>query len=104
MEKSTNSDRNIMAVLSYLGILVVIPYVKAKDDEYVKFHVKQGLVLLILLVAVMVVGQLPGIGPMISSFGSILVLILSVIGILNAMAGKKEELPLIGKYSEKIKI
>ena len=32
----------VLACLSYLGILVLIPLIAAKDDEFVQFHVRQG--------------------------------------------------------------
>ena len=38
----------VLACLSYLGILVLIPLIAAKDDEFVQFHVRQGAKLTIL--------------------------------------------------------
>ena len=32
----------VLACLSYLGILILIPLIAAKDDEFVQFHVCQG--------------------------------------------------------------
>ena len=32
----------VLACLSYLGILVLIPLIAARDDEFVQFHVRQG--------------------------------------------------------------
>ena len=34
-----------MAVLSYIGPLVIVSYIVANNDPFVKFHIKQGLVL-----------------------------------------------------------
>ena len=42
----------LMAVLAYIGPLVIISYIQAKNDLFVKFHIKQGLVLLVIEVAV----------------------------------------------------
>lgn len=42
-----NSDRTIMLVLSYLGILCLIPLLTKKDDPEVQWHAKNGLGLLI---------------------------------------------------------
>ena len=36
------SKSKLLACLSYLGILVLIPLIAAKDDEFVQFHVRQG--------------------------------------------------------------
>src|SRR5205823_3807031 len=40
-----NSDRTIMLVLSYLGILCLIPLLMKKDDPEVQWHAKNGTVL-----------------------------------------------------------
>src|SRR5258707_12917568 len=40
-----NSDRTIMLVLSYLGILALIPLLVKKDDPEVQWHAKNGTVL-----------------------------------------------------------
>ena len=32
----------VLACLSYLGILILIPLIAARDDEFVQFHVRQG--------------------------------------------------------------
>ena len=37
----------VMAILAYIGPLIIASYLLAKDDEFVKFHIKQGLVLVI---------------------------------------------------------
>ena len=38
----------LMAVLSYIGILVVIPYFAEKENKFVRFHAIQGLNLLLI--------------------------------------------------------
>ena len=40
-----SSDRTIMLVLSYLGILALIPLLMKKDDPEVQWHAKNGLAL-----------------------------------------------------------
>jgi uncharacterized membrane protein len=96
------SGKNIgMAVVAY--ILFFIPLLTdAKNDPFVKFHVKQGLVLLLTGFAVSIVGSiLPIIGWfIILPLGSLAVLILWIIGILNAVSGKEKELPLVGSLAK----
>ena len=38
----------VLACLSYFGILILIPFIAARDDEFVQFHVRQGAKLTIL--------------------------------------------------------
>lgn len=43
-------QNKVMALLSYLGILVLVPLLAAKELRFARFHANQGLVLLIALV------------------------------------------------------
>lgn len=99
----------VMALLSYLGILVLVPIFGAKDSKFARFHANQGLVLCI---AAIIYGVAYSILTsiilaiswrlyfVVSLIGliSVVFLILAVIGIINSLNGKAKELPLIGKY------
>lgn len=96
------SQKNIgMAVVAY--ILFFVPLLTdAKNDPFVKFHVKQGLVLLLAEIIVSVVGSMiPFLGWFIVlPLGSLLIFILWIIGIMNAVSSKEKELPLIGSFAK----
>lgn len=90
-----------MAIIAYLLFFVPL-LTEDKDDPFVKFHVKQSILVLIASIAVSVIG---GIIPIIGWFlivplGGIACFVLWVIGIINAANGEKKELPVIGKYAE----
>jgi uncharacterized membrane protein len=86
-----------MAIIAYLGILVLIPLLTdAKNDPFVKFHTKQGLLVLIGLVLSSIIVVVPVLGWAIGSLIWIASIILMIIGIMNAANGKQEELPLVG--------
>lgn len=89
----------LFAVLAYIGILVVVSYLMAKDDPFVKFHVKQGLVLLTLEVAIWVIGSTVWHVWMVLNILNLGVLVLAVIGIINAVHHKEQELPLVGTFA-----
>ncbi len=93
-----------MAILSYLGILVIIPLLVAKDDDFVLYHSKQGLVLLIAGVIGMFVGAVPIIGWLLAPFITLAWLIFIILGIMNVLRNEKKELPIIGKYADKFNI
>jgi len=96
---------NIMAAISYLGILVIIPFLtESKNDPYVKFHIKQGLALLVTGIIGWIISVIPVIGWIISPIIGIILLILMIIGLINALTGKTKQLPVIGKYGDKFKI
>lgn len=95
----------VMAVLAYIGILVLVPIFAAKDSKFARFHANQGLVLAIAeIVGSIVLNILSGI-PVIGLIFSIInglfglvCLLFAVLGIVNAANGKAKELPLVGKF------
>lgn len=96
----------LMGVLCYLGPLVIIPYMTALDNSFVKFHVKQGIVLFGLEVILYILGSMflfSGLYPiiMLLNLGT---LILTIIGIVNVVGKKEMALPLIGQLADKVKI
>lgn len=88
----------LMSVLCYFSILVFIPIFVAKDSAYTKFHANQGLILAIVAVISSVIMKVLSFGiiEFVCSIINIAVVVLSVIGIINAVNGKAKELPLIG--------
>ena len=75
-----------MAILSYFGIFLLIPMLARKDSEFCRFHVNQGILLLILNLVVAVLSRIV----------SLLVLVFMILGIVNCVQGKVKPLPLIG--------
>lgn len=88
-----------MAIIAYLGILVIIPLVTAKDDQFVKFHSKQGLVLLITWVIANFLWAIPVLGWFASPIINLGCFILMILGIINAAGGQTKELPIIGQFA-----
>lgn len=90
-----------LAWLSYIGILWLVPLLAMKENNFCKFHVKQGIILTIWFFAIGIVGSIPFIGWfIILPVGTILGLILAIIGIINAAQGKYWRMPLFGKLAE----
>ena len=92
----------LVAALSYLGILVVVPlFFVDKNDPFVKFHAKQGLVILIgYILAVVGLGWIPVVGNLVW-----LVLgIASIAGLIQSLQGKWWKIPVVGDIAAKFKI
>ncbi|MGQ9708701.1 MAG: DUF4870 domain-containing protein [bacterium] len=86
-----------LAWLSYLGILWLVPLLAMKENDYCKFHVKQGIILTIWFVAISIIGAIPFIGWfVIWPIGYIFGLIMVIMGIINAASGKYWKMPLLG--------
>ncbi|MBO4371796.1 MAG: hypothetical protein J5826_02580 [Bacteroidales bacterium] len=102
-EKKPNTT---MGLLSYLGILVVVPLlaVKAEDrDDFLKTHIRQGLGLFIFeLIFNVLRSALSGIAATIAGILALVLFILAIIGIVNAVKAKNEKLPLLGDLFDKI--
>ena len=98
---SQGTGKNIgMAVLAYLGILVIIPLLVSKDDQFVKFHAKQGIVLLIIWIVSRFILVVPFFGVMLMPLISLGCFILVIIGIINAVGGQTKELPVVGQFAK----
>lgn len=98
---SSGSHKTLMGVLSYLGILVIIPLLtEAKNDPFVKFHAKQGLVLLVCEVALTLIGSFFWDLYMIINLINLAILVLAIMGIINVSKGQMKELPVVGQFSK----
>ncbi|HTW90537.1 MAG TPA: hypothetical protein VMH22_02375 [bacterium] len=84
------------AWLSYLWILWLIPLLTMKENAFAKFHVKQGIILTIYGFAVGIVGgAIPFLGWfIIAPVGSVILLVLMIMGIVNSLNGKYWKCPL----------
>ncbi|OGG53049.1 hypothetical protein A3H16_00990 [Candidatus Kaiserbacteria bacterium RIFCSPLOWO2_12_FULL_53_8] len=89
-----------MGVLAYLGILIIIPFLMAKDNPFVKFHIKQGLVLVVVELIVWVLGMYMWQLWQVLQLVNLATLVLAIIGIVNVVQGKEKELPLVGSLAK----
>jgi uncharacterized membrane protein len=100
-----NLEKNIgMAVVAYIFFLIPL-LTDTKNDKFVKFHIKQSLLLVCIYIVTRILVFFPLIGRIIFSINPIIFIILAVFvitGISNALRGEEKNLPLIGIYAEKI--
>ena len=81
--------------MSYLGILCFVPMLMSRDEEYVYFHAKQGLVIWMWSVLAMFGLYLPGIGKWLFSMSALGVVVFSAVGILSVVLNRAWKLPLV---------
>lgn len=106
-DKEDIEKNKVMAILSYISILVLVPIFAAKESKFARFHANQGLVLFIIEAIWWVIEGILSFIP--GAFGVIIRLIiglvniaflaLAIIGIINAVNGKAKRLPVIGKFT-----
>ncbi len=103
-EPTPSSSKNTsMAAVAYFLFFVPL-LTDAKDDPFVKYHVKQGLLLLILGIIVSIfnsiIGRIPFIGWIVSFVLGVGMFVLWLLGLMNALNGKQEPVPVVGQYAE----
>lgn len=108
---SGSSDRTLMVVLSYLGLLALIPYLTKKDDPEIQWHAKNGVGLLVLDIIVMVIWWIIGfalgdtvVGCGAGMIGCVIYLALFVLHIyciIVAVGGKRPNIPVITDFAQK---
>jgi Protein of unknown function (DUF1113). len=122
-DASDIASNKLFAVLSYFGLLFLVPLFAAPNSKFAKFHANQGIILCIVTVAWTIVSMILGfvlalifpiqrytwsytadrgviytIVSVILNLIWIIPAVLVVLGIYNAATGKAKELPIIGKF------
>ena len=104
-----SSNRTIMLILSYLGILALIPLLVEKEDADIQWHAKHGLVLMVgwivLSIALAILSSFPYIGMFLGcAVGPLLwlvILIIQIVAMLKALKGERLIIPVISEYADK---
>lgn len=92
-------DNRVMAILAYIWILFLVPLLAAKESRFARYHAYQGVALFLLSLLVGIIDRLlPYNLSGLSYLLSLAVLVLAIIGIVNAYQGKAKPLPVIGGF------
>lgn len=103
VEEKANDIEKIYALLSYIFFFSILVYINKKDSDFVLHHAKQGLLVFVLSLANFVLVAVPVLGWILVPVLNIAIFVLFIIGVNNALAGKKANLPIIGQFSNIIK-
>jgi uncharacterized membrane protein len=97
---TVSDNRTIWVVLSYLGLLALIPLLVERDDKEVQWHAKHGLVLLVaevvviigLQIVIIILGAVSsGLGCLLGLLFPVLMLAILVLHIICIVKGIKGE-------------
>jgi len=94
-----DNNNKLYNVLSYLN-LWLIGLLVAPQEQDVRFHVNQGIVLSIGEFALVILSTILAftvIVPILCFIAGVVLCVFAIIGIINASKGEQKELPLIGK-------
>lgn len=110
---AVSENRSLWIVLSYLGLLALIPLLVEKDDPEVQWHAKNGLVLtgaefvgfIGLWIVIMIVGAVSGglgcILGLIWPVAMVAVLVLHVMCIMKGLKGERLLIPGVSEFADK---
>ena len=109
-----NTDRKdieqnkYIAAIGYLFFLCLVPLILKQGSKFAQFHGKQGLVLTIAAILWWLLSRvlsiIPILGWLVSFVGWVALIILAIMGVLNAAAGKYWKMPFLGQYADQIKL
>ena len=93
-------EGKVLAILSYLSILCIIPLVLKKDNPFVLKHGKQGLILFLGEVAVFILHII--LGQWILRLGMFVFVVFSFVGLIAVLQGRDAELPVVSNLANSI--
>jgi len=88
----------ILALFSYVYILVIIPLIFSRKNPFIKFHAKQGLILF----ALWSLGLFSLYVPILPWFFGLFIAFCILCGVVNVFLSKEKALPLIGGLANRI--
>lgn len=96
-ENSKKTLGKVLSVLSYISVGCFLPFLITKDDEFAKFHGKQGILLFALSILIDILGGLKSVAFLLG----IARIYFMYVGIKNVLNGKMEKLPYIGDFADR---
>jgi uncharacterized membrane protein len=106
-----SSDRTLMLVLSYLGILALIPLITKKEDPDIQWHAKNGLAITVAWVVFWIAYTIiqyampSSIACAMSAVGCVLSLgwlVVTIMAIMKALKGQRLRVPVVSDFADKM--
>jgi len=109
---TVSQNRTIMIVLSYLGILALIPLLVEKDDPEVQWHAKHGLVLAVAEIAFFIaihfviaaLSFAAGLGCIVALFLPVFglgILVIHILCIVKGVNGQRFLIPGLSQFADR---
>ena len=96
-----NKAIGIVAYLTVIGLIIALILNQEKKDPFTSFHIRQSLGLIATGIVLSLIAAVPFIGWIIAIFGSILLFVLWILGIIYAANGEEKPVPVLGaKFEE----
>lgn len=89
----------LLAMLSYVGILSIVPLVISGNNSYIQFHARQGIVLWLWELLAICTLLFPVAGTFFFQLSVIICTLLSVVGMVSALLGRAWQLPVVSRIA-----
>lgn len=94
-------DIALISYLTLIGLLIAFVMNNDKKFEFAKFHIRQSLGLFLTAIALSFIAIIPILGWLVWIVGIFVLLYMWIKGLMNAINGKEEVVPILGeKYAE----
>lgn len=90
-----------IAYITLIGLIVAFVQNAEKKNTYANYHIRQSLGLMCTGIALFVIGLIPFLGWMIAFLGTIALVVLWIRGLMNAINGKQQPIPVLGHWYSK---
>ena len=91
----------IISYLTFVGLIIAFIMNNDKKDEFAKFHIRQSLGIVLSGIVLSVLNVIPILGQLLYLLGTIILLYMTIMGIINAINKKENFVPILGKqYAE----
>lgn len=97
-DSSKRTLGKVLALLSYISGFCVLPFFLTPNDQFAKYHARQGVVLFVFSILLDILSKITGVAAILN----IARIYLIYKGIKNVLEDRTEELPYIGKYAKKV--
>ena len=105
MENIVTTKEKIIAAIAYVPFppLFLVPLLAGRNDSFIEFHGKQGLVVFLVWFALWILSNIP-IVAIAAYIGFVVLIVAAIVAIVQTCMGKRWELPLLGRWAKKIKL
>lgn len=93
--RKQTAEQKFWAAAGYLWIISLVVLAARKNEEFIRFHANQGLLLFVLSVIFVFI-------PIVGWFLNVIVAIAAITGIVKALNGEKWPLPLLAEPAVKL--
>ncbi|MEO5366616.1 MAG: hypothetical protein H7831_09730 [Magnetococcus sp. WYHC-3] len=95
-------DSRMLAGMSYLGILALVPFMLGRQGTFELHHARNGIVLWIWEVLAVYALVVPGVGRLIFQASTLACFVLSVYGLVAVILGQRWRVPVASWISDRI--